>query len=140
MKIIHSLYDFIFTNKRSIFFFLTIGVLTAVIYFGLFTLFWKFTGFSYQYAVSVAYVLSVIVHFTANRNITFKSQDTNIFTQLKKYLVMVLINYAITLIIVRFTVESLNLSPYIGIFLAIGTTVSSGYLMSRYWIFHTITD
>ncbi|EKD75548.1 MAG: hypothetical protein ACD_44C00102G0003 [uncultured bacterium] len=126
---------FIKKNKITLLTFLTVGALSAGVYFLSFSICWKLLRLSYPYAISIAYVLSVLFHFTANRNITFKSYGTNILPQTLKYLTMVIMNYGITLLIVNIAVEILHLSPYIGIVCAIGATVGSGYLMSRLWVF-----
>lgn len=131
----NEIYAFLKTNKFTILAFLTVGALSAGVYFLSFSICWKLLKLSYFYAVSIAYVLSVLFHFTANRNITFKCYEAKILPQTLKYLTMVMINYGITLLIVNIVVEILRLSPYIGIVCSIGATVGSGYLMSRFWIF-----
>lgn len=130
-----QLYTFIRINKRSILSFLAVGAASAIVNFASFGIFWSLVGLPYAYAVSIAYVLSVIFHFTANRHITFKSQGTNFLPQLSKYLVLIFINYFVTLFIVNYVVTVLHLSPYFGLVMAIGATVLTGYFMSRYWIF-----
>ena len=130
--------NFIVINKQSILSFLIVGALSAVENFVSFGVFWQLFKISYAYSVSIAYVLSVIFHFIANRNMTFKHRGTNMAPQISKYLVMIMINYLITLAIVNATVQIIGLSPYIGIVLSIGTTVGIGYLTSRLWIFRTM--
>lgn len=127
-------------HSKSIAAFLTVGALSAVLNFCAFSFLWKIMGIPYQYAVSIAYVLSVIFHFTGNRNVTFKSREPNLLLQVLKYLTMVLTNYLITLSIVHFVVEKLHCSPYIGIIASIGTTVWAGYLMSRLWVFRKVSN
>jgi putative flippase GtrA len=139
MNIAKQLYHFIHTNKKFIAAFLTVGALSAVVNFCSFSFFWKVLGLPYQYAVSIAYVLSVIFHFTGNRNVTFKSRESNLALQVLKYLTMVFTNYLITLTIVHFVVEKLHFSPYIGIIASISTTVWTGYLMSRLWVFRNVS-
>ncbi|OGT38023.1 MAG: hypothetical protein A3F11_03380 [Gammaproteobacteria bacterium RIFCSPHIGHO2_12_FULL_37_14] len=126
---------FIVIHRQSMVSFLIVGAISAVINFVSFAIFWQYFKISYSYAVSYAYVLSVIFHFAANRNMTFKHRGTRITSQIPKYLVMILINYLITLAIVDIAVQVMGLSPYIGIALSIGATVGVGYLMSRFWIF-----
>jgi len=140
MNTIKKPYQFLVENRRYIAAFLTVGALSAVVNFCSFSFFWKIVGIPYQYAVSIAYVLSVIFHFTGNRNVTFKSREPNLFLQVSKYLTMVLTNYLITLAIVHFVVEKLHFSPYIGIITSIGTTVWTGYLMSRLWVFRKVSS
>lgn len=137
MRRLSFLSQFISTNKKSFLFFLLVGALTAVLYFGSFTFFWKLLGISYQYALAIAYTLSVTFHFGANRNITFKNNEANFSHQVIKYILMTIGNFFITFIVVNFVVEILNFSPYIGITCAICTTVWTGYFISRFWVFRS---
>jgi putative flippase GtrA len=123
------------TNKKSILSFLIVGGLSALINLFSFIVLWEVIDINYQLAVSISFVLSVIFHFMANRRFTFNSHGAHFFNHVTKYLVMVALNYTITMIVVHAAVEILQLSPYIGICLAIGTTVCSGYLISRFWVF-----
>lgn len=130
MKMIVELYH---THKKSILLFLTVGTLSAIVNFVSFTLLWKIMD--YRIAVSIAYVLSVIVHFSANRNLTFNSRDTNMLQQLPRYLTTIILNYFITLSVVHVVVETFNQSPYLGIFCSIGATVGVSYTLLRFWVF-----
>lgn len=96
---------------------------------------WRWAGIHYQLAVSIAYVLSVIVHFSANRCIAFEGKDIHFMRQMPRYLAMIFINYCITLMVTRFVVEVLALTPYLGIIFSIGITINTSYFMLRYWVF-----
>lgn len=127
-------------DPKSALKFLTVGAISAVVYFASFTLLWKFFGLNYKLAVSIGYVLSVIVHFTANRVLTFRSHGQQLFQHIARYLVMITINYLITLAVVHLMVAVLKLSPYLGIVLSIGSTTGLGYLMAKFWVFRTTLD
>lgn len=131
---------FISTNQSSMLLFLLVGALSAIVNFASFSLLWKIFSINYQIAVSIAYILSVIVHFTSNRTITFKSYRENALQQIKKYLVLIVINYIITLMTLHIAVMILNLSPFLGIIFAIGLTVCTGYLISQFWVFRIVTE
>jgi len=122
-------------QKRSIALFLSVGTLAALVNLGSFSFFWKFLHLDYKIAVSIAYILSVLVHFFANRQFTFKAHTTEVRHQLQRYIVMLGTNYLFTLLIVFFVVEILAFSPYAGIVCAIGFNVTINYMMSRFWIF-----
>jgi putative flippase GtrA len=131
-------YQFINTHKVAMLLFASVGALSALTNFMCFTLFWKLVGLNYQLAVSIAYVISVLVHYIGNRNLTFKSTgENNLLSQLAKYLMLVIFNYCITLIVMHITVKKLLLSPFLGIIFAIGVTVMNGYLLSYFWIFRS---
>lgn len=125
-------------NISTIMSYLTIGMLTALIYFSCFTVLWKLMGMNYQIVTSIAYALAVLFHFTTNRYFTFKSQGANLLQHITKYSMTIIINFIITLIIMYIAVEFLKVSPYIGMLLSISITVCTGFFLSRYWIFRRI--
>jgi putative flippase GtrA len=135
MLILTTVKKFIFENKISILLFATIGTLTAVIYFSLFTLLWKKLGINYNIAISISYLSSITFYFFCNRNFTFKSTQNSVRNQLPRFIVMVLINYVITLAIVNSAVEILLLSPFLGVLLAVCATTSLSYLIAKFWVF-----
>jgi putative flippase GtrA len=137
-NIVSHFYQYYMTNKKSILLFLFVGSVSAGVNFGSFTVLWKWMGLNYKIAVSMAYALSVLVHFVVNRKLTFQSDHTHFILQMPRYLTMICINYLLTLGITRMIVEILHVSPYLGILCSIGVTINVSYLMLRYWVFpHT---
>lgn len=129
-----------FLELRTLIPFLMVGGFTTVVYFALFTIFYKFMHINYKVAVSGAFIGGAAVQFFLNRNLTFKSRHRNVVWQIVKYISMITINYCITLFIVKSMVEILLLSPYIGSVISIGVTVFTGYLMGKFWVFKTHTN
>lgn len=115
--------------------FAVVGGLTAAIYFGVFWLLNDALHQDYRVAVSVAYFAGVAFHFTVNRNVTFRSQEGRLHSQLAKYAVVAFVNYLVTLAVVQVCVTALNLSPYVGVLAAVAATLVSGYLLFRFWVF-----
>lgn len=115
--------------------FLVVGCFTALIYFLVFAFFWHLMGINYKSSVSIAYLVAVLFHFSTNRRLTFKAHGANLFRHMIKYMAMVILNYLVTLFIMYIIVEKLNLTPYVGIVIAIATNINSNFLMSRYWVF-----
>jgi len=125
-------------NKISIASFVTVGILAATVHLTSFHILWKILQLHYRVAVSIAYVFSVLVHFFANRHFSFRNHSTKITAQLPRYLFMLTINYLVTLAVVSFAVEILQVQPYIGILLAIGCTVNISYILFRFWVFQNV--
>jgi putative flippase GtrA len=126
------------SSLRQFLTFLLVGTLAAFVNFGAFAISWNLLGAGYKFSLSLSYILSVVTHFFCNRRYTFKSQSHPIFLQIKKYSLLLAVNYAITFFTVTSSVEYLHLSPYLGLMLAIVLTVGVGYAMSKIWIFKTI--
>jgi len=127
--------DFINQNKPFLIFYLIFGAITAGIYFSVFTIFYEYFHLNYNIAISIAYMLAVTFHFIVNRRVTFKAHGHALNRQLLKYLVMLGINYGITLL-VMYIIVYFSLSPYLGMVFSIGVTIVSGYLIAKIWVFH----
>lgn len=86
-------------------------------------------------ATTVAYVLSVGVHFFGNQRFTFRSNIQDTRSQIKKYLLMVMINYLMTIMIVTLFTQFFLLSPTASLVIAIISTFMLSFLLSRHFVF-----
>lgn len=126
-------------DARTFTFFLSVGALSAISYFVSFALIDHLAHVNYKIGVSLAYVISVLVHFTGNRILTFQSHGSDFARHIVRYLSMVILNYLITLIIMHIVVSDLHITPYFGITCSIAATVGSGYLLAKFWVFTKAT-
>lgn len=122
-------------NCKQFFLFLLVGSLSAIVNFFTFFCTFHLLNLDYRFSVSVAYILSVMTHFLGNRYFTFQSHHEPSFSQIKRYMVLLLVNYCLTLAIVTTSVAILHLSPYLGIVLAIAFTVGIGFIISKTYVF-----
>lgn len=137
MQPVRLILQHIAANKVSVLTFLFVGALSACVNLASFSLFWNYLHYNYQIAVSFAYVLGVLVHFLANKHLTFRDHTTAFSQQIPRYIIMLLYNYLATIVIVRITVETLHFTPYAGIIAAIGFNLGINYLISRFWVFQS---
>ena len=112
-----------------------VGLVTALLYFLAMWLAYGVLKLGYVLAVSVAYGLSTAFHYGANRYFTFVAQGGSVGRQLARYAVVWVLNYVVTLLVVRQCVEYWRLSPYVGVCCSVLITVCIGYFLSRYWVF-----
>ncbi len=115
--------------------FLAVGLTTMVVQFSSFALMWDIFHLPQRLSVSISYLTAVTFHFLSNRSFTFQAGNSNVYKQLIKYIVVTCLNYVITIVVVDVCVKILFLSPYIGVMAAIATTVMTGFLFLRYWVF-----
>lgn len=127
-------------ERKSFAQYIMVGMTTAAIYFGGFVFFYHLFDSDYAAAISCAYLFSLSFNFTANRFITFSSYRRAWRLQLTKYLTIALLNYLLSLLVVHAVVVDCRLSAYIGSIVAIGATVMTGYLFSKYWIYSVATE
>lgn len=115
--------------------FLAVGLTTMVIQFSSFALMWDIFHLPQRLSVSISYLAAVTFHFLSNRFFTFQAGNANVYKQLVKYIIVTCLNYVITIVVVDVCVKIFFLSPYIGVMAAIATTVMTGFLFLKYWVF-----
>jgi len=115
--------------------FLAVGLTTMVVQFSSFALMWDIFHLPQRVSVSISYLMAVTFHFLSNRSFTFQAGNANVFKQLVKYIAVTCLNYVITIVVVDVCVKIFFLSPYIGVMAAIATTVMTGFLFLKYWVF-----
>ena len=121
-------------NIKKIVSFLFVGGTTAVLYFLFCFLLYDCYELNNFFAVSCAYFISVIFHFLANRLFTFNSIGIDITSQLKNYSILLILNYLITVFFTQGAL-AMQMSPYIGMIIAIAINVAIGYPICNFWIF-----
>lgn len=112
-----------------------VGAVSAMTYFLVMWVINSILGLGYIAAVSIAYFISTIFHFLANRHFTFGAVKDCHKRQIVRYLVMWLLNYLIIIFVISICVERFLLSPYIGACYSIVFTTFTGYALARYWVF-----
>ena len=122
--------------ERSLVFYVVVGFFNTLLYVLMFQLLWKILDLNYRFAVTGAYFVSVMFHFSMNRIITFQSGQGKLYLQIPRYIAMIVINYLITIAVVEVTVRVMLRSPNVGMLLSVVITVITGYLLSKYWVFH----
>ena len=115
--------------------FLIVGGLSALLNLGVFMVLWQWFHLSDNTAVILAYAVSLLFHFTMNRVWTFQNTQGIRGPQIVRYVVMVMVNFCITVAAVNLSTRMLGLTPLVGLCAAIGATTVAGYVMSRCWVF-----
>ena len=133
---LRQLYIFVqrFMDLRFLMF-LAVGLTTMVVQFSSFALMWEIFHLPQRLSVSISYLTAVIFHFLSNRLFTFQAGNANVYKQLVKYIIVTCLNYVITIVVVEVCVKVFFLSPYMGVMAAIATTVMTGFLFLKYWVF-----
>ena len=94
-------------------------------------------GLNYKYSITIAYFLTVAVHFYLNRFFTYsRFGGVKLTKDLGRYAVMLTVNYGLTISIVTFTVEVLGISPYFGILLSTMVNGFTSFVMMNHFVFH----
>lgn len=125
-------------SNNTLISFLTVGCLSAGIYILLFTVLCRVFYGNYQLAISLSYIVTAMLNFTANRTFTFRNRANLLTQQLMRYLTLLLINYAITLMLMYVVVECAHFPPNLGIIPTIGATCIFSYFVSKFWVYQAV--
>jgi len=117
--------------------FVVVGIVTFGINFLFFHLFYGLFHWDYRIAVSLAYVITVISHFLLHRIFTFSAAEQQMVHNAGKYLLMVAVNYGITLTVVGLVVEVVGWSPYIGVIASTAATASTSFFVMKHFVFES---
>lgn len=123
------------SNRLQILSFGLIGVITFILNFLLIWLFFGFIGLDYRFAVTLAYIITLIAHFGLNRTFTYKAKGPSLIAHIAKYSLLLIVNYLITLFVNIITVEILGLTPYYGVIFATGCVMFTSFLLMKYYVF-----
>lgn len=115
--------------------FLLVGGVSALIQFIVLALCLEFLVLGYQLSAALAYVASVVFHFSANRYFTFQLKGVPGIDEIRRYATIVVVNFMVTMGITTLTVEVIKLTPYIATVFSIAATVGIAFISSKYWIF-----
>lgn len=128
--------DSLFTGLR----FVLIGIVTFGINNGLFLLSFGYLKFDYNFSVSLSYFITVACHFYLNKNIAFQANEVRTLIAFPKYLMLLLLNYMITLSCMFLVVEVFHLSPYFGIPASTVLTLFTSFFIMNHFVFADFGD
>jgi putative flippase GtrA len=99
---------------------------------------WVFYGVAkieYRISVSLAYMITVMTHFGLNRSFTYKVSGGGVFSDTFRYVIVLFINYLITLGVVSAVVEFMKVSVYYGVIASTFATASSSFFLMKHFVF-----
>ena len=117
--------------------FVIVGFVTFAINFSSFHVFYGLFSLDYRVAVSLAYLVTVNCHFLLHRIFTFSAGEQYLIHNAGKYLLMLALNYVITMTVVWLVVELLEISPYIGVVASTAATASTSFFVMKYFVFRS---
>tara|TARA_B110000967_G_C18837431_1_gene537506 strand:+ start:447 stop:821 length:375 start_codon:yes stop_codon:yes gene_type:complete len=112
-----------------------VGFLSVILDFLLLFLFFNILTLTLDISVSLAFILSLVFNFFFHRSYTFKKANGKAKWQLKKYLLIVLISYFITLFLVNYFVD-MGFNIYLAKLITVGVVYIYGYLLGKFFVFN----
>jgi putative flippase GtrA len=137
MSILQRAMRYLAEHRTQIAKFVTVGLVTFGINFLFFHVFFGWFQWDYRVAVSLAYVITVISHFSLHLLFTFSAAEQQFVHNAGKYLLMLALNYGMTLAVVGLVVEVAKLSPYIGVIASTAATASMSFFVMKYFVFQS---
>lgn len=128
--------NYLFNNKLKIYKFIFVGFITYLLNNILFWYFVNIFNIQYQISLSLSYFTTVVCHFLAHKYLTFQDNGIKkIPINLSKYLLLLSLNYVITLCIVTVVVEKIKIAPYWGILLSMIFTAITSFTAMNHFVF-----
>ncbi len=127
--------SYLIRHKWQLVRFVIVGIVTFAINLSMVWIFYGKAKLDYRIAVSIAYIITVVIHFFMNRSFTFRQESDKAVFDVVKYSTLPILNYIITLIVNTFTVELLGLTPYFGIFFSTLFTAISSFILMKHFVF-----
>jgi putative flippase GtrA len=85
-------------------------------------------------AVTAMYTLGTVPHFLYHRRITYRVQDRPFVPQGRRYVGMLIVNFAIMQLLVGLAAR-LSVSPYLAVVTSIGCTMIANFLLMTHVVF-----
>lgn len=111
--------------------FITVGAASAVIDIGLMQ-FLLWSRINYLIAATFGFVVGFLFNFLLHSRITFGSRYSH--RALIRFMVVVLVNYFLTLLTVSLFHEALNM-PLVGKVFSLPLVAVNGFLLSKNWVY-----
>lgn len=81
---------------------------------------------------TMGFLVGLIVNYVLHTLVTFESRIS--FQRLGRFLIVILVNYGLTLVCVQFGLSSLD-SAMLGKIISLPLVAVNGFLLSRFWVF-----
>ncbi len=122
-------------KKEFIKFFL-VGSTSSFVDLGLFYLFAIILTFHYQVSLVIAFLCSLVVHFSLNKKFTFKSKSKRIVLQISLFLLVVVIYLLLSMFLMFFFVEIIFLHKILSKVLITGLLFFVSFTLHKYLTFN----
>lgn len=93
-----------------------------------------FELFPYQVVQSISYTTSVILNYSLNRKWSFQSKGAKRW-QIIRYILMLIINYLVSILIITFLVEKFGFWEELAKFISIGAIISWNFFALKYFVY-----
>lgn len=117
--------------SRQFFVFVSVGTACAILDIGVMQLL-ILAGIHHVLAATVGFLAGLAANFLMHANITFQAKYSH--AVLARFLVVVLINYLITIALVSVSHDLIG-NALLGKVVSLPVIALNGFLLSKYWIF-----
>ena len=133
-----SIFYYIKNNIKQIILFTIIGLITFALNFILIFFTNEVLELNYKVAISISYFITVLFHFNLHRIYTFRGHDSSVIKHGFRYLIMLFINYCITLVTAIIVVDFSGIKPYYSILFSVPLTAFSSFIIMKYLVFKKV--
>lgn len=137
LKFINKLEEFVSSIKVEFTSFIMVGIFSTIVNYSTFAILYSFLNVAYLLSSGIGYIAGVLVGFTFNKRITFKSKD-RYEPELAKYFLVYLLSLFLGLSILKTLVANFGLNPLIANVLVIGVTTCTNFTGCKSFAFRVL--
>jgi putative flippase GtrA len=112
-----------------------LGAANTLLYSVLLYAFLEYLPLSSGASVTLSYLIAIPFHFTMNRIYVFEATAVRITAHIVRYLVLVAISFLVSLALVSFCRDSLQMHPFTVVAVNAVAIAALGYTLSAFWVF-----
>ena len=112
-----------------------IGVANTLLYSVLLYAFLEYFALVSSVSVTLSYLIAIPFHFTMNRIYVFEASAGRITRQIVRYLALVAISFIVSLVLVSFCRDNLQMQPLTVVAVNLVAITLLGYTLSALWVF-----
>ena len=115
--------------------FAAVGLISTTVNYSIFYYLFRFLDVHYLAASACGFITGVFVSYSLNRKFTFRSENDSRIKEFFAYLYVCLFSLGLSLITLRFGVETIRLNPLLANLFAIGVSTLSNFYGAKILVF-----
>lgn len=123
----------IILNSNTFIIYCIVGVISAVVDIYSLHVFTNVMFFNSEISVTIAFTFGLIVNYFLHSYLTFKSEASR--SSFKKYLVVVAVNYILTMVLIKLLVNFVGLDLISSKIVTLPLIAIIGFVFSKLWIY-----
>jgi len=133
MNATYDVFNKILNRSKTFIIFCLVGVVSAVVDLSVLYILNNIFVETIIISVTLAFLAGLVANYILHTNITFSSKAST--TNATKFLCVVVINYLLTLTVIKLGVDFAGLDVIVSKIISLPIVAVSGFVLSKYWVY-----